>query len=93
MGVVLIEEVGVGKLVADGLGVIELVKVGLGLGVVVCVGELVGAVGVGDVEMGVEGQLLEANQTTPTITIMITAETTRSFGQLKNFPTIFKIIR
>jgi hypothetical protein len=77
--------------VADGTGVIELLEVGLGLGVEVCVGELVGIVGVGEVEVvEVEGQLLEANQTTPTITIMITTETTRSFGQVKNFPTIFK---
>ncbi len=45
-------------------------------------------VGVGEVDD--EGAFREENHTTPTITIIIATRIIRSFGQVKNFPVIFK---
>jgi hypothetical protein len=79
----------VGRGIAEGVGVMELIAFGLGLGVAVWIGELEGTVGVGEVEVDDEGQLLEANQTIPTIAIVNIAKIIRSFGQVKSLPAIF----
>jgi hypothetical protein len=89
----MVDDVGVGVFVVDGLGVMILFEVGLGLGMELCVGELAGIVGVGVGEVFVKGELLEAYQTTPRVMITSVAIIIRGLVPAKIFPAFSKIVK